>query len=204
MKATDEASRTPTLVTFAFGGVAVVLYLFCIAPCGDALDRSRRQLGDQQFQLDGVYRDLRGSNNVKGRLTELKERFRPYGEGMLTPLLGSWAMRAKSILDPLAERVGLTGVDYQELPPRALPLTKPVAKQLYARRPVRMTCSGSYAALVSFILCVERDFPLVTLQSLRISARNEADRQVADLVFEWPADGGSSIPPKTSAKGRTK
>lgn len=204
MKAFGESSRTPTLMTFAFGGIAVVLYLFCIAPCGDALDRSRKELDDERLQLEGVIRDLKGSNNVKGRLAELKERFRPYDEGMLTPLLGSWAMRAKSVLDPLAERAGLAGVDYQELPPRALPLTKPVAKQLYARRPVRMTCRGGYAALASFLLRVELDFPLVSLQSLRIAAGNAPESQVADFIFEWPAEGGSSIPPKPPAKGGAK
>lgn len=205
MKGTAEASRKSLPVTVAFSVVAAALYLFCVAPCSDSLARLRREYDELQFQLHGVQRDLRGSKDVDSRLKVLGDGFGPYDAGLLKPLLGSWAMRAKSLLDPLAEGVGLRGVDYAELPKRALPVTKPAAERLYARRPIRMTCSGGYAAIVSFLLRVERDFPLVSLQALRIAAQREAaGDQRAELILEWPVEGGSSLPPKKAKGGKGK
>ena len=201
MKDATDTSRTPFLVALVFGGIAVMIYLLCVVPCVDGLDKSRKELADLEFQLNGVQRDLRDSRNVEARLKGLEDAFRPYEEGLLKPLLGSWAMQAKALLDPLATGVGFTGMEYAELPPRALPLTKPMAKQLYARRPVRLTCFGGYAAAISFLMRVERDFPLVALESLRISAQREPDVQALEFVFEWPAEGASSVPEKL-AKGK--
>ena len=205
MKGSAEASRTPLLAAVSFGGVAALLYLFCVAPCSDNLERLRRECDDMQFQLSGVQRDLRGAKDVDARLKALSATFGTFDEGFLRPMLGSWAMRAKSLLDPLAEGVGFTGVDYVELPTRALPVPKPTAEQLYARRPIRMSCRGGYAAIASFVLRVERDFPLVSLEALRFaSTRDAAGDLQADLVFEWLVEGGSSIPPKPAKGGKGK
>lgn len=205
MSESPEPSRKSLLVTVAFGGVAAALYLLCVVPCADSLARMRREHDDLQFQLHGVLRDLRGSKDVDSRLKALGDGFGLYDAALLKPLLGSWAMRAKSLLDPLAEGVGLKGVDYAELPTRALPVTKPTAERLYARRPIRMTCSGGYAAIVSFLLRVERDFPLVSLQALRIASQREATGdQQAELILEWPVEGGSSLPPKKAKGGKGK
>lgn len=196
-----DISRLPQVLTIGCCAVGAVLYLLCIAPASDALDRARVERGDLEFQLAGVVRDLRGSKNVRERLAELSGELAPYEAGMLKPLLGSWAMRAKSLLDPLADGVGLKGVEFAELPSRALPLTKPVPERLTVRRPVKMTCRGSYAAIVSFLLRVERDFPLVSEQALRIAAGSSGNEQLAEVVFEWPAEGNLSAPPKAVGKG---
>ena len=58
----------------------------------------------------------------------------PYNEALLTPLLESWAMRAKSKLDVFAAEAGLLNVDYSELPVRALPVPKPLPKQRWCWR----------------------------------------------------------------------
>lgn len=201
MKRGVDISRLPQALTIGCCAVGAVLYLLCIAPASDALARVRRERSDLEFRLSGVQRDLRESKNVRERLAALAGELAPYEAGMLKPLLGSWAMRAKSLMDPLADGVGLKGVEFAELPARALPLTKPTPKRLTARRPVKMTCRGSYAAIVSFLLRVERDFPLVSEQALRIAVGQSGDEQVAEIVFEWPVEGSLSAPPKAPAKG---
>ena len=49
---------------------------------------------------------------------------------------------------------------------------------------------GSYAAIVSFILRIERDLPQVALGSLRILPEGSSpDVQRAEIVLEWPVKG---------------
>lgn len=201
MTTQKETSRIPQFLTAAFLGLAAVLYLLCVAPCSDALLRLTHERDNLSLQLEGVQRDLRNSKNVRDRLKALDTSLAPRRAGMLQPLLGSWAMRAKSLLDPLATGVGLRQIAFAELPPRALPLTKPVPQRLTARRPIRLTCRGSYAALASFLLRVERDFPYVSEQALRISASQEPSEQTAEFILEWPVEGELSAPPKPAKKG---
>jgi Tfp pilus assembly protein PilO len=127
-------------------------------------------------------------------LSDIETARRPFMDALLTPLLESWAMRAKSKLDPLAADVGVKVTDYAELPVRALPLPKPVPKQLYARRPIRVMVQGSYAEIASFVLRVEKMLPYVSLQALNIKAQRTPEVQSAELVFEWPAKGALSVP----------
>lgn len=201
MKPRKNSPRTPHILTVGFLGLASGLYLLCVAPCSDALMRLTGERDKLAFQLAGVQRDLKGSQNIRDRIKTLDDALKPHHAGMLQPLLGSWAMRAKSLLDPLAEGVGLKKVAFAELPPRALPLTKSVPQRLTARRPIRMTCQGSYAALVSFLLRVERDLPQVSEQALRISASTEPTQQMAEFILEWPVEGASPAPGKPEGKG---
>ena len=103
-------------------------------------------------------------------------------------------MRAKSKLDPLAADVGLKVTDYAEMPVRALPLPKPMPRQLYARRPIRVTAQGSYAEIASFVLRVEKMLPYVSLQALNLKVQRTPEVQSAEIVFEWPVKGALSAP----------
>ena len=111
---------------------------------------------------------------------------------MLEPLLGSYAMRAKSILEPLAFDAGLSNLDYAEATTRALPLPRPAPKQLHMRRPIRITARGSYMGAISFLMRVEKEHPLVTLQSMNITTNPDPDQQRIEMVFEWPAKGAKT------------
>ena len=124
--------------------------------------------------------------------------------GLLEPLLESYAMRAKSLLDPLAADVGLTIGDYAEMPVRKLPLPKPQAPQLYARKPIRMTCRGSYATIISFLLRVEAKMPLVSLEAFSLKTQKDPDNQSATIVFEWPIKGENTAAVAKTAKGGAK
>ena len=175
--------------SLAIGVVAVVLYMFCVEPCQTSLAKAKKEHAALQAQQVQMVRDLKGADQVKGRLDALQGERKAYLDGLLEPLLESYAMRAKSLLDPLAADVGLTVGDYAELPVRRLPLPQPMSPQLYARKPIRMTCTGSYATIVSFLLRVEEKIPLASLEAFSLKTQKDPDNQTATFVFEWPIKG---------------
>ena len=167
-------------------------------------DKAKRELNGLTEQRRIMERDLKDSARVKGLLAEIDEAQKPYLDALLTPLLESWAMRAKSLLDPIAADVGLNIVDYSEQPVRALPLPTPPPRQLFARHPIRVVCRGSYAEIASFVLRVEKLLPHVALQALQIKVQKEPEEQAAELVLEWPAKGELSVPAPPSGGGAKK
>ena len=188
-------------LTLAIGTVAVVLYMFCVEPCQTSLQKARTDLAALQDKRTQMVRDLKGASQTKDRLDAVKSERQGYLDGLLEPLLESYAMRAKSLLDPLAEDVGLSVGNYAELPDRRLPLPKPQAPQLYARKPIRLTCTGSYARIVSFIMRVEEKLPLVSLEAFSLKPQKDPDNQSATIVFEWPIKGENTA---AAAKGGVK
>lgn len=197
---TAPTTQRSILFSAVLAAVAVLLYLFAVQPCQDSIARTRSDLSALEDQKRVMERDLKDSPRVKSMLSEAEKARAPYMEALLTPLLESWAMRAKSLLDPLASDVGLKVLDYSEMPVRALPLPKPPPVQLYARRPIRLTCRGSYAEIASFILRVEKMLPYVALQSFSIKTQRDPEAQSASIVFEWPVKGALSRP-AAPAKG---
>lgn len=182
----------PYVLAVAFTAVSVCLYLFAVSPCADALARAKNERTDLEERLRRAGIDIRSAERINQRLDELNTLLAPYRAALLTPVLESYAMAAKSVLDPLAEDANLTGVTYTEDPVRALPLSKPQPKQLHARKPIRMTCTGTYMEIVSFILRVEQELPLVALQAWTIiGSTTNPDRQEGVLIFEWPVKGGT-------------
>ena len=177
-------------LTLVLGAVAALIYLFAIQPAEESLSRTHREYDEQEAKLQTVNANLRAAPANKERLQTLAEGLKPFRDAMLQPLLGSYAMRAKSILEPLAFGAGLSNLDYAEMPTRALPVPRPAPNQLHARRPIRVTAQGSYMGAISFLLRVEKEHPLVTLQSFALSTTQDPERQQIEMVFEWPAKGG--------------
>ena len=190
--------------SLAIGAVAVVLYMFCVEPCQSSLEKAKKGLEELKSQQVGMTRDLKGADQLKSRLDAIKSERQTFLNGLLEPLLESYAMRAKSLLDPLAADVGLTIGDYAELPDRRLPLPKPQAPQLYARKPIRLTCTGSYATIISFLLRVEKVLPLVSLEAFSLKTQKDPDKQSATIVFEWPIKGVNTAAAAKPAKGGAK
>ena len=182
------------IVTGVIAAVAVVLYMFAVQPCEASLEESKRTLDQLQSQKQVIDRDLRDAAKVKTKIESLEASIAPYREAMLTPLLESWAMRAKSKLDLFAAEAGLQNVDYSELPVRALPEPKPLPKQLDARRPIKASCRGSYAEIVSFLMRVEKELPYVSVQSFKLDVQQDPEMQRGDIVFEWLVMGANTAP----------
>ena len=177
-------------LTLVLGGAAAVIYLFAVQPAEEALSKARREHDEHEAKLQSVNANLRAAPQNKERLQALAAALRPFRDEMLKPLLGSYAMRAKSLLDPLAFGAGLSRLDYAEMPTRALPVPRPQPAQLHARRPIRVTAQGSYMGAISFLLRVEKEHPLIALQSFALSTTTDPERQQIEMVFEWPAKGG--------------
>ena len=56
--------------------------------------------------------------------------------------------------------------------------------------PTAVDAKGSYQAAISFLLRLEKEFPLVSVQTLDIRAQQSNARQDVTYVLEWPAKGG--------------
>ena len=136
--ASAKSSKNPVFLSALILAAAAILYLFAVQPAQMSIDKAKRELEGLTEQLRIMERDLKDSARVKGMLAEIDAKQKPYLDSLLTPLLESWAMRAKSLLDPIAADVGLTIVDYAEQPVRALPLPKQTPIQLFARHPIRV------------------------------------------------------------------
>ncbi len=178
------------VVTIVLASVATVIYLFGLQPCETQLAQARRTLLDLEDRLSRMNGDLKSAGTVKKDLEDLGAALTPYRDAMLVPLLESYAMRAKTILDPLATGAGLEDVQYTDEPFRALPLPKPMPRQLHTRAAVKVSAKGSYQQAVSFLLRLEKELPFVSLQQFEISSQTTPETQSATFVFEWPAKGG--------------
>lgn len=200
MKGTSFQDMAPNakrafVVTLVFGAIAVILYMFVVEPYSADLAAARAKLAELQGSHERINRDLRNSDNVKKMIADTEAGLKPFRDEMLTPLLESYAMRAKSLLDPLALGAGLTEIEYSEEPFRALPLTKgvvkgrPLQQQLFTRAAIRINAKGSYQAAISFLLRLEKEHPLISLQSLDITAQQSPLLQTVKIILEWPAKG---------------
>lgn len=182
-------AQRSVLMTFGLAAVATVLYMFAVQPSDASLTRARTRLAGLQDRENRMNADLRNADNVKKTLADLDAGMAPFNAALLTPLLESYAMRAKSLLDPLVIGAGLTDPEYTDEPFRALPVPKPLPRQLHTRAAVRIAARGSYQAAVSFLLRLEKEMPLVSVQSLNITAQADPAVQSVSIVLEWPAKG---------------
>lgn len=183
-------AKRSLLITAIFGAAAVCIYLFAVEPSETDLARTRRELEEVRTRHEMMMRNLSGSDKVKERLAGINAGLDEFRAAILQPSLESYAMGAKKLLDPLAAGAGLSEAEYEELPTIALPVPKRMPVQLFARRPIRLVCRGSYQAAVSFLLRVEREFPLVALQAMNITAQQDPLAQRVEFIFEWPVKGG--------------
>ena len=177
--------------SLAIGAVAVVLYMFCVEPCQSSLEKARKEHEDLKRQQAEMVRDLKGADQLKSRLDELEAKRKKFLDGLLEPSLGSYGTAVGSLLKPFAEDVGVElSVDSADLPMRRLPLPPPpLSPQLYARKPIRLTCKGSYMRITSFLQLVEERLPLVSLEAFTLKAQKDPDNQSATIVLEWPIKG---------------
>ena len=59
-----------------------------------------------------------------------------------------------------------------------------------AEKGIKAVIAGT--GLKTFLLRLERDLPLVSLQRLDITASQSPERQAVSMVLEWPAKGGTT------------
>lgn len=185
-------AKRSLLVTLIFGAVAAGLYFGVIEQTEMKLVQVRKDVELNTQRSRTVAANLSRSEDVKKKVKDAEERLEKYRAAMIKPLLESTAMRAKSYVDTLAVGCGLIGMDYEPLEPIPLPTVKAIPKQRYVRCPIRVTCMGSYQKAVSFVRCLEKEFPLVAVGGLVITARQEANSQQIEIILEWPMEQGAN------------
>ena len=185
----------------AAGFVAMALGMFCTVSCEasfwrTALGQDRRQQKTEESERERQRLEemekalLQEDKSAPARLDALLAERKIYLDGLLEPSLGSYAISARSLLKPIADDVGLAiNIDPTIMPARRLPLPLRPSEPFYARQPIRLTCTGAYAAFVSFILRVEERMPLVALEAFSFKGQRDPDNQVATIVLEWPING---------------
>ena len=177
------------MTTIVLGVLAAAIYFLAVEPAVASLSRERARLEELKESQRRMTADLNSAGTVQKTLEELETEMKPFAAAELTPLLGSYAMRAKSLLDPLISGAGLTDVEFSEEATRKLPTPLPMPRQLHARAAVRITAKGSYQAIASFLLMLEKNLPLVSLQSLQIQSQQQPAKQTATMILEWPTKG---------------
>ena len=179
-------AKRAMLLTLAFGGLAAAIYFFALEPTEEKLYKVRTSLAAQTQKHQSMMASIGRSDQVKKRLGDAQSRIAEYDKALIKPLLESTAMRAKSFVDALAVGCELVGMEYEALSPLDLPVLKAVPQKKYTRCPIRIKCVGSYQSAVSFVRCVEKQFPLVALESMSVTSRSEASAQQIEIVLEWP------------------
>jgi len=181
---------TPSTIALVLLILSVLAYAGIVSPMSAALITARTRLSDEESRLTGAELAIAGRTDVKTRLAVLEAENAKLRSTWLTPMLNSYAMRAKSLLDVAATEAGLGNVDYNEGAFRALPIPPgAMPERRTARQSVRIRATADYAALVSFLLRAERDFPLLALQALTVKPTEAAECQEAEITLEWPCEG---------------
>lgn len=171
---------------------AILLYSVAVSPLSASLSRTQGALSTDVARLNAMELDIRTQDDLTVRVKELEATNKLHRASWIAPMLNSYAMRVKSLVDAMAFECGLTGVEYTEGTLRALPVpSAQVPTRRTARRSVHMKAFADYAAIASFILRAERDLPLMTVQAFTIVPRqdNDKERQSVDLILEWPCEG---------------
>ena len=166
-----------------------------IQTSSDAIRSLNARVNQMRTDINNADTQKRAAEKAAAELDTL------VASGVIEPLLGSFAMRGKALLDPIAQQTGFRIENVRELPPIPLQLPKPSPEQLHYRQPIEFTGQGSYTQIVAFISQTEAANPMVTLSSLLILSQPQSpETHKAILSFEWPAKGEKSKPPATLKK----
>ena len=186
-------SRNPMILVPLFAAATAAIYLALVQPLANRLRKERATLVDLRSEVAKRTIEIQSQSAIEERTRQVEAELDGFAALRLEPLLESFAMRAKSIVGEMAAEAGLVDAEFSDHPVRALPVMpgKAVPAALHARRPVLISCFGDYAAIISFILRVERDLPHVALGGLRIQPGDgqNPELQRAEIVLEWPAKG---------------
>lgn len=179
--------------------IALLIFLVGVRPKRAALRNAGSGLHTLNLQLSQMRGDIDHSDQQnKATQKAAEKRDSLIALGVLEPLLGSLAMRGKSLLDPIAQQTGFHIDSVKELPPIPLQVPKPPPEQIYCRQLIEFTGQGSYTQIVAFIEQTEATNPFATLSGFQILAQPQnPERHKAVITFEWPSKGEKT---KSAAK----
>ena len=189
------------LISAGAAVAAFAVYFMMVEPAQETIKKLAQQQDEVSTRNQQMSIALTGSRTQGSKFAECTEKLKRYQGELIVPLLESYEMRAKSLVDQIAIEAGLSDSEYHPLPERKLPVPKKLPTQLYARCPISISFNGTYQAAVSFIRRVEKEFPYVTLGALSITGGQSPDRQHITMVLEWPVKGAVTT---TDQKGAVK
>lgn len=194
-KLTPSAQRAIS-ITVGACAVCLITFLLAIRPAYKQIRLTLEKNDLLNQTLNQMLQDVASAETLKTQSVTATAKLEALcAQGVIEPLLGSFAMRGKALLDPLALESGFSIDNVKELPLLPLQLPKPPPKQAYVRQPVEFTGQGSYTQIVSFISKAEASHPLLTLSSLRILSQQQTpETHKAIITFEWPAKGEKPAP----------
>lgn len=173
-------------------GVCILLnaafVYFMVLPLNSKISSTKNATDDVMANNERIRKIIGTTNTKKENTANLKvEHEKLVKTGVITPLLNSYAMRAKTLLTPYTRKCGLTIEDVTELAPIPLLQPQPLNEITYSRQPIEISTSGSYTQLTAFVSYVERELPMATLSSLQITAQNrDPEIHLIKICFEWP------------------
>jgi Tfp pilus assembly protein PilO len=200
-KLTPSAQRS---LSITLGALTACLLLIILA-IRPGLTQNRQALEKSDLlnaTLNQMLQDVASAETLKKQSAATEAQLEALiAQGVIEPLLGSFAMRGKALLDPVAQETGFMIDSVKELAPLPLQRPKPPPRQTYVRQPVECTGQGSYAQIARFIARAEAAQPLLTLASLRILSQQQTPEiHRAIITFEWPAKGEKSAAVETPPK----
>jgi len=176
-----------TVVTFA-GCIAIIVLL--ILPLRESNTTVRKEVAELQKTLSVMKADLMKADEEAEKTAELTASLDYFvNTGMLKPdpISRSLRMGAKSLMMPLAEKVGFKLENVKELPSVLLRLPSPIPNQIYARQPVEFIGRGSFDQIMQFIQETETTYPLTILSGLVIVTQYQSPEiHKAVVTLEWP------------------
>ncbi len=186
----------PLIITLVILIVGALLFSLSIMPARTRLIGLQTEIALQSDKLNSMQKRIAATAQQRALTEKAAADFNGLANsGILEPLLGSYAMRGKLMLDPLARESGFAIANVRELCFIPLPVPKTVPKQLYGRQLVEFAGTGGYTQIVAFVTLAEERFPLVTLAGLRIESRPQTpEEHRAVITFEWPATWEASKP----------
>ena len=190
------------LTTIVLSAVAVAIYMFAVVPEGEALAKATTGYSDEETNRTRIDAILRNATKERALHEDAGRRLDEYRRHFLEKRLGNYATHARELHTLVVRKDGFSeSVRHPKIRSSKTSQANVRLKRIYRPDTEIVTARGSYQEAVSFLLRTEQELPLVTLQSMKISAdRSNPRKQVLSFVFEWPTF--DPTPPRKPKGGR--
>ena len=191
-------TKLGAVLPFAFLLAAGGAWWFGVAPGDEELARVKGETRAAAVECAQMQGGLNERPAVEATIAAYGTNRLAYADSHIEPLLGSVAMRAKTLLEPIATACEIDYVRYEDLRSVALPPMETVSSKPLVRARVKVSAEASYMKLVSFLCQAERRLPGMAVAAVRIEAGgSDVEVQRGEFVFEWLTDAAAQ-----SAEGR--
>ncbi len=196
--------RLALIISAAGIAVAALVYFLLIAPQTEKNTALRESIDSLSSRSATMKRLIAKCDAFEKDYTAMQTQMTDFADqGLITPLLNSYAMRVKSFLDPLAKKAKISAIQTSECQQITLPIPPKttIPEQLYIRQPITCQGEGSFLDLIVFIEAIEARYALATITGIKITIKEDnPEVQSFTLTIEWPCKGPSTKPPAKKKK----